>query len=180
MSCTGTQDIGAFASGVWLNLGSPTDISALSISGWVTQQNTIGSLNAYTAKCHTIVSGMYVCPDIDLGEYSILGAIYATQFWNYRAQAVAGAGGITPQWVSLRDGDSEIRRVNAGELMKSYVSLGQDAQQVLSLVAFYNDFTQNGTLPLSVDMWTILPPFGIGPAANAGIGGFNGRGYYRS
>lgn len=172
MSCTGdASDIGLWATGLWTTLGQPSDVSALTISGWASQSFTVGALNAYTNQCYSGISGAYVCPDLNQADFAILGAMYAVQFYNFRAQAMAGAGGVEKTWTELRDGDSVMRRSSPGELMKAYVAMANEAAKTLrNLVAFYNDYLQNGTLPHSVLYPTVIQNVG-------GVGGWAGSAY---
>lgn len=180
MSCTGdATDIGLWATGMWTNLGQPPDVSAQTISGWVVQPYTVGTFNTLTNQCFSPVSGAFVCPELDDAEFGVLGAMYAVQFWNYRAQAMAGAGGVDTTWSRLSEGDSTIQRASPGELMKVYAAMARDAQLNLRFViASYNDYVQNGSMPNSVLYPTIVNDWGAG-YGTSGPGGFP-RGYYRS
>lgn len=151
--CTDASVIGDFATGLWVTqLGSPSDVSALTISGWVTQSFTIGALNNYTFQCFSGVSGN-VCPVLYQDEFAILALMYMQQFWTYRAQATAGAGGVLLPWTALRDGDSEIRRVDPAALMRTYQSMSNAANKQLNAMIVQYNRAQGG--PTSIDFYDI-------------------------
>lgn len=155
MSCTGASDIGLFATGLWESLGNPTDVSALTISGWVYQTNTLGTLNNLIDTCYTGGNG-YVCPDLTNTEYSILGAMYQVQFYRNRANALAGTAGTTLSWYRLREGDSDIARANPSEMMKTFQKMAKEANDELNkMVSYYNKQSQGGNVPRSVDFYNV-------------------------
>ena len=159
MSCTGAGDIGLFATGLWEDLGSPADISALSISGWVTQTNTLGTLNNLINQCYTGAQGSYVCPDLTNTEFAILGTMYTMRFYRNRANSLAGAGGTTPMWYTLKEGDSTISRANPSEMMKTFQSMSINAREGLDkMVSYYNKYSNGGTVPRSVNFYTLENP----------------------
>lgn len=181
MSCTGdASDIGLFSTGLWQSLGSPDDISSIYISGYVTLPSTLGTLNAYIASCYSGVSGAYVCPDLDYGSFAIIGMIFTQGYYLNLMKANAGAGGaqkLTQQLIELSEGDSRIRWTNPGELAKVYLQAAQDAQaQLKYLVKAYNDNSQGGNIPRSINYLSFgVPYYGYG----GGIGYYGAGGAYR-
>jgi hypothetical protein len=155
MSCTGASDIGLFATGLWTNIGQPSDISALTISGFVAQPSTLGALNAYIGTCYS-GDGVNVCPDLDEGSFAIIGLMYLQSYYMSLMRANAGAGG-TLRLVELREGDSTIRWVNASEIAKTYSAAAKDAaSQLKYLVKAYNNNSQGGNTPRAIDFPLII------------------------
>ena len=158
MSCTGlgAADIGNWATGIWINLGAPSSLSALTISGYATQNFTIGKLNAYTALCYSGVSGTYICPDLDDGGFAILEQMFLQSYYLQLMQANGGAGGTTRIVASIADGDSKIVWQNGVAMAKVYLEASQTATKNLNnLVRNYNNQSQGGNLPRDVSYYNI-------------------------
>ncbi len=169
MSCTGQGgDIGQWATGIWVSIGSPSAISALSISGYAAQSFAIGQLNAYTAQCYIPVSGAYVCPNLDDGSFAILGQMFLYSYYMQLMNSSAGAGGAR-MVQEIVDGDSRIRWVNGSELAKTYLAAAQTAQKNLNnLVRNYVNNSLGGNAPRSVDLYNIDNSWNGSAAFNGG------------
>jgi hypothetical protein len=160
-----TSGISQFSTGLWLDLGQPTDLSALSISGWVTQPQTLGRLNSYVGTCYTGIgytgsnSWDYdVGPDLTNGDYSILGQMFMVTYYNQLVRKCAGAGGTQKIVQSLAEGDSRVQYVNAADLARVYTENVKEATKTLNyLVNTYNTNSQGAYDPRSVNYYTILP-----------------------
>lgn len=161
-SPSGAQDLGTLASGIWqYNLGSPTNISSLVISGYFAQDYVVGQLNAKIGTCYSGVSGWAISTDIDNSELAILGAMFMVSYWGQKVSSAAGAGGVSDTWVAMRDGDSDIRRASPSELMKIYTSMFRDANNQLNYLT--NEYLVHGvgsTLPRSVDFYSFYYGYG--------------------
>ena len=148
--------IGVFASGVWQNIGSPTSLAAGSISGWVTQDQTLGKLNNLIGSCYSGISGL-VDPDIGREEQSILEQLFLVNFYRQEVQRVIGAGANL--WVRIHEGDSDLSRANPSTLAEIYERMQKDAQDnLLTLVNLYNRNSQNANRPQSIDFYNIEAP----------------------
>ncbi len=169
MSCTGQgDDIGQWATGIWVNIGSPSAISALSISGYAAQSFAIGQLNAYTAQCYIPVSGAYVCPNLDDGSFAILAQMFLYSYYMQLMNANAGAGGTRLVQV-IKDGDSVLQWTNASELAKTYLAAAQTAQKNLNnLVRNYVNNSLGGNAPRSVNYFDIDNSWNGSAAFNGG------------
>lgn len=132
MSC---QYILTMASGVWQDLGNPSDISPTYISGWFTNESNIGKLNNHIYTCFSGSSGC-ITPSLGAEEQSIYCEIYKINYYNKRIIESLGAGGI--QWTELRDGDSTVRRANPTEASKAYIQMKKLSDENLTdLIASY-------------------------------------------
>ncbi len=169
MSCTGQgDDIGQWATGLWVSIGSPSAISALSISGYAAQSFALGQLNAYTSLCYSGVSGAYVCPNLDDGSFAILGQMFLYSYYMQLMNSSAGAGG-TRMVQRIADGDSRIEWVNSSELAKTYLAAANLAQKNLNnLVRNYVNNSLGGNAPRSVDFYGIDSSWNGSAAFNAG------------
>lgn len=170
-TCTGgAESLGILASGIWSNnLNSPSNISALTISGWFSQDYVVGALNAKISTCYSgsnAGSGVNwaICPDIDDGSLNILGLQYLVTYYQGKVAGAAGAGGIE-NYTSARDGDSAWTRVSPAELMKVYSSMAKEANAQLNYaVAEYVQNSQGSRLARSSDYVSFLPPSAVYPS----------------
>lgn len=108
------------------------------ISGWLA--NNIGQLNTKIFQDYS-VSGNYFLPsgNFNAEERAIYKQIFLCQ--NYEKQARNTLRGIMDgsSFVSLKEGDSEITRINKNEVAKVWRGLARDAREDLDkLVTSYN------------------------------------------
>lgn len=170
-TCTGNaSDLGLLATGLWQNnLNSPTSVSALTISGWFAQDYVVGQLNAKISTCYSgsnngSGNNWAICPDADGGTLAILGAMYLVTYWDGKIAGAAGAGGVSDTWISLREGDSDLRRTSPAELMKVYSAMSKQANERLTyLTNEYIRNSQGAALPRSVEFWTIINGYPVYP-----------------
>ena len=161
---TGAALIGEWASGIWISLGSPSTLSALTLSGYASQPNTLGTLNARLGTCF-LGSGLngtgyaYMAqPLLTSAELAIVEGLFLVSWYNQLAFATMGAGGTTIPWARLREGDSSIERSSPVNIGKEYREMAKDANQVLNyLVGAYLD-NERGTAS-SVDYLNPAYPY---------------------
>lgn len=142
------------ATAIWLDLNSPSDLSAAAIQSKLTSSAFLGQLNSLVGQCHVIATGD-ISPVLDTDEQGIYAKMYQSDFWTRKIAAIANGTDIS--WVSMADGDSRIVRASPVDQMRLYRDMQKqlnDELRVLSNayradgattrdVAFYN-FT-NGT-----------------------------------
>lgn len=117
-----------------------------SISGWLT--NNLGLLNTRIYTCFS-GSGDYIqnTGRFKFEEEAIYKQLYLTSYYKKKTRSVL-LGIDTIDFVSLKEGDSQIQRHNKGEIAKTYRGLANDAEnQVDKLVTQYNLY---GAKPLQV------------------------------
>lgn len=156
-----SAQIGLFATGLWEELGSPSDIAANTISGWVSQDQTLGKLNNLIGTCFSGVgySGVGtwnydVSPDLSNLEFGILDQMYRVTYYQRLIRNIAGAGGTFPVQ-QMAEGDSKIQFVSAAELAKVYTDNLKNAQDQMKYLV--NAYIKLDYAPRSVDFYTILP-----------------------
>lgn len=112
------NEIFTLATGIWQDLGSPTAISAVYISGWLVQSGNLGSLNNKLSTCFYF-SGDSQCivPYFAGEEASIYSLVYKVNYYNQQVQASVGPAGA---WTRLTEGDSTIVRT---DISKTYLQL---------------------------------------------------------
>lgn len=156
--------IGNWASGVWIDLGQPPNVSALTISGFAVAPNTIGRLNNLIGTCYS-GSGYAgpgtvdydVVPDLTDQELALTNALYLVSYYNGLVQGAmgagatisAGAGGMP--WQQIREGDSTISRPNIAAIGATYVGLAKEANaQLKYLVNAYRENVLGSNTPRNV------------------------------
>ena len=138
--------IGEFSSGLWLNLGQPATLSALTISGFVTQPSTLGSVNNRlgTSYSGTGYLGTGVTfdtvPDITNKELAIVEGLFLVSWYNQLAMSTMGVGGSTIPWTMIREADSRIDRDRASSIGKTYQEMAKQSRLYMEyLVGAYVD-----------------------------------------
>ena len=159
------QSIGEFAIAQWENIGQPTDVNVSTISGWVTQPQTIGQLNSYLGTCYSGVGYTGACswnndisPDLTPAEFGILDQMWQVRYYSQLIRKCAGAGGTQKIVQQLAEGDSKVTYVSAVQLAKVYTENLTNAQKRLNfLVNVYNENSAGTNTPRSVDYYMIEP-----------------------
>ncbi len=148
--------IGAFAQGMWDNLGQPDCLNLLTISGYVLQPDTLGWLNATIGSCYmaTGATGMGslnydVSPDLGTQELAILGARYEVTYYKHLSMAMMGTNPGNMPVLSVREGDSNISVGNPINVGKEYREMAKDANERLNYLV--GSYLSQGTGPRSVD-----------------------------
>lgn len=156
-----------WASGLWLDLGSPTNTTTSTISGYAVQVSTLGKLNNLIGSCFSGSgytgagsTNFQIGPDIGNTELSIISQLYLVSYYNNLAQATMGIGGSTIPWTSLAEGDSRIGRANVASIAKEYREMSRVVNDQLNyLVNAYRTNSAGSNIPRSVDYFN--PPPGL-------------------
>lgn len=165
-----------WATGLFTDLGSPSNTSTSTISGYAVQPNTLGKVNSLLSTCFSGsgytgagTSNYQIGPYVDPAVLGVIGQLYLVSYYNNLAQASMGMGGNALPWTSLAEGDSRISRVNAANLGKEYREMSKTAyDQLWNLVSAYRS-SEGGDLARSVAYYN--PPIGLG---NTTYNGGNG------
>ncbi len=154
-----------WATGLWTDLGGPPNISVSTISGYAVQPGTLGRLNSLVTACFTGsgyagtgTSNYQIGPYADGAILGIIGQLYLVSYYNNLAMASMGQGATALPWTRLREGDSQIDRVNAANIGKEYREMSKTAyEQLWNLVNAYRG-SEGGSIARSVDYYN--PPVG--------------------
>lgn len=160
-----SEQIGLFATGLWQDLGSPNDLSANTISGWVSQPSTVGKLNNLIGTCYSGIGytgvGSWnndVKPDLTDSEFGILDQMYRVSYYQQLVRNIAGGGGSNKIVQQMSEGDSKVTFVSAADLARVYTENLKEAQSALKYqVNVYIQNSAGGNMPSSVDFYTVLP-----------------------
>ncbi len=162
--------IGVWATGVWQDLFSPTNLASTTISGYAIQPSTLGRLNDLIGTCYSGIGytgatgGMGsinfdVSPDVGNTELAILGQMFLVSYYNNLAMVTMGQGGSTIPWTSIAEGDSRIARVNASSIGKEYREMSKTAYEQLNyLVNAFRNNSQGANVPRTVMYYNIASP----------------------
>lgn len=144
--CASATLVGLWSTGIWTNvLGSPPNVSALTISGYAIMPATLGWLNDSTSSCFS-GSGYAgpgtvnydTVPDLTSDELALITELYLQSYYNGLAQATMGYGGDSIPWTNARDGDQSITRANPAAIGAVYAGLAAKARSNLNyLVTSY-------------------------------------------
>ena len=166
--------LGAWATGIWTDLGSPSTLSALTISGYAVQPSTLGRLNSLIGACYSgtgyLGTGAVfdAAPDLTNRELAIIEGMVRTNWYNQLAQTMMGLVPADIPWTSLAEGDSKIARGNAINIGKEYREMAKQAQEFMLYLANAYSIDESG--PRDCE-YLSPPPVGYpGP-----LGGYNWR-----
>ena len=138
-------DIGLFASGIYENLGNPSNTSVAFISGWL--GSNIGQLNISIESAYTSIpaSGI-ILPALGVDEVSVYEQMFNQKFYTQAANSNLGASAY--DWSEITEEGSTVRRVSKNEIAKTYLSLAKESKdQVIKLTHLYR---KNKAKPVSV------------------------------
>ncbi len=152
-TCTGSWDtsyLSDWSSGVWTYaLGSPTAISAISLSGWAVSQFNVGKLNTMLQECHCVSSGV-VCPPYNVDELGFLEKLYMVGYFNGLARTAVGGNNV----VSTADGDGKISITNTAAISKNFFEAAKEANLEANYIA--SAYRSNDNLSRDVSYYYIL------------------------
>jgi hypothetical protein len=131
-----------FVSGVYLDLGEPIDYTPARLSGWFLDAANIGKVNNLIGTHISgvalldnsqVITGYSLEPNVGAEEYSIYKHVFEYEYYKSLARNVASSALQSSDWVSLREGDSSITRINKNELSKNFKSMASSAKEDLEL-----------------------------------------------
>lgn len=157
---------------IWLDLGSPTDLSPAAIQTKLSSAAFLGKLNALTANCYVLESDGTITPPLGLEEQAIYSLLYQVDYYTGKLNNVLN--GYNTNFISLVDGDSRITRSSAVDYGRLYRD--QQKQLMTQLSGLIGAYRVDGAGPLSVDMYNVV----YGGADGAYSGPMGDRSYYRS
>lgn len=137
-----------FVEGVSHDLGNPPEYPLFRLSGWFLDNANIGKLNNLIGSSISGVSyqnpsgvttGYGLEPYISNDQLAIFKMLFDYEYYKNMSRTVAqSAASNSKDWVSLKEGDSSITRINKNELSKNFRGLANDAKKDLdSAVKMY-------------------------------------------
>jgi hypothetical protein len=135
MSCVYFND---FIRSVHEEIGEAAGYSYEYLAYWFAGNYNLGRLNTLIDTCFSgsYVTGEYgemtsyaITPEMHSEETAIYQKIFELDFYSKMARNTLreiSSGGA--DWISLREGDSSITKINKNEVAKNYRSLSQDAK----------------------------------------------------
>ena len=136
---------------VWEDIGAPTDYSPTNIQTWMVYN--IGRLNTSIYTCYNAIGATGISPALGNQESAILGEIFKSNYYGRKIMSTLTAGSLATSWVSMTDGDSNIRRMSPSEAAKVFKDLKNQSDAQLRLQI--NDYRQGEATARSVDYYTI-------------------------
>ena len=131
-----------FVYGVYNDLGEPEDYTIAKISAWFLDNANVGKLNnligtqisgvAYKDQ-YGVVTGYDLVPNPSNDQLAIYKMIFDCNYYKHQSKNLArSAGMIGSDWTTLREGDSNITKINKNEISKNFRGLAQDCQTELN------------------------------------------------
>lgn len=117
-----------FATGIYEDLGSPTDITVSYISGWL--YNHIGDLNIAIDQTYSGLNET-ISPFPSGDEQAIYQNMFNIKYYNRASLSSIGAAG-TSSWTEIEDDGSRVKRVSKLDLSKSYLAMAKSANEDLA------------------------------------------------
>ena len=149
-----------FIQSVYDEMGEQAGYSQEYLANWFAGNANLGRLNNLIDGCFsgTYTTGIYgevlsydIEPDLGSQEMAIYKKIFEIDYYNKTARgALYGAGGLVSgqDWLTLREGDSSITRLNRNEVAKTYKTMSKDAMQELEQMI--NSYLKFKSLPQQV------------------------------
>lgn len=138
-----SQSIGAFASGIYEDLGFPSGITPSYISGWLI--SNVGLLNVSINTEYSGISGnIYstgcsgeLITGLGQDEEAIYKGIYNINYYQRKLSESLNAAAYDT-WVEIQDEGSRVKRVSKNDLAKSYTAQIKDSSaNIQSLISMY-------------------------------------------
>jgi hypothetical protein len=141
-----------FIRSVYEEIGEEAGYSFEYLAYWFAGNYNLGRLNTLIDTCYSgsYATGQYgemtsytITPEMGSEETAIYQKIFELDFYNKQARnTLKGAAGYSGgDWISLREGDSSITRVNRNEVAKNYKSLATDTRsEIDQMVQSYLKF----------------------------------------
>jgi hypothetical protein len=137
-----------FIENVYHDLGNPDDYPVFRLSGWFLDNANIGKLNnligtsfsgSRDVDSYGNITGYSIQPEMGYNELAIYKMLFDYEYFKNMTRDVArSAVSSSSDWISLKEGDSSITRVNKNELSKNFRGLASDAKKDLdSAVKMY-------------------------------------------
>jgi hypothetical protein len=173
MNCAYFND---FIRSVHEEIGEDAGYSYEYLAYWFAGNYNLGRLNTLIDTCYSgsYITGQYgemteykITPEMGSEETAIYQKIFELDFYNKQARntlkGVAGYGGAN-DWISLREGDSSITRINRNEVAKNYKSLANDTKEELNkMVQSYLKFRATPQQVVGDD--TVQASYYLGPGS---------------
>jgi len=127
------------------DLGEMSNYSVEYLSGWYLDNSNIGKLNNLIDSSFSgcvlkdslgVVTGGYITGDLNGEEQGIFKKLFEYEYYNRQTKyALSGmAGANANDWITIKEGDSSIQRVNKNESVKTLRQLSRDARQDLEFM----------------------------------------------
>lgn len=156
--------VGAWASGVWQEVNSPSNISPSYISGWLVQDDQLGQLNASIAGSWSGVSGYYMMPGLYPEELALMSAQFKVQWYGREFNRSLSVDSIISNWTSFREGDRGVTRPNASTIGQMFLQAKKDAlDEYNRLVVWYKNNVAGANRPSDQRFYSFPLPRPSGP-----------------
>ena len=130
-----------FVNGVYYDIGTPENYSVSRLYAWFLDAGNIGKLNnligtQISGICYkdndNVCTGYALLPEPSNEQLGVYKLLFEYEYFKSESRNVAkSAMTIDDDWVTLKEGDSTVTRINKNELSKHFRSLSRDAKEDL-------------------------------------------------
>jgi len=140
------------ASGIWLNIGEPTDLSVSTIYAKVASSGMLGQLDIAINGCHYFDESGCVVPPFTAEELGMYEQLYYIGYAFKKANQTQ-ANVTSSSWTSLREADTTIHRVNPNTSTTNWLLMYNNAKSNFDdMVSAYR---MNNSMARSVNFFGI-------------------------
>jgi hypothetical protein len=145
-----------FIQSVYDEIGEQAGYSQEYLANWFAGNSNLGRLNnlidasfsgSYVTGSYGEILSYDIDPDLSSSEMSIYKKIFEIDYYNKQARySLSGAAGVAGgnDWISLREGDSAITRINRNEVARTFRSMSKDCSEDLDkMVSSYLKFNNS-------------------------------------
>lgn len=149
-----------FIQSVYDEVGESAGYSQEYLAAWFAGVSNLGRLNnligssysgSYTTGSYGEITSYDIEPDLGGDEMAIYKKIFEVDFYNKQARnslsGIAGAGSSS-DWLTLKEGDSSITRINRNEIARTFKSLSTESREELKQMV--DSYLKFRTLPQQV------------------------------
>jgi hypothetical protein len=127
------QWLNDFVNNVYSDLGERDDYSFNYLLAWFLDPSNLGELNNLIDTAYICAKGnngyIYIDPEIGAEELSIYKANFEIFFYGRESKrSLATSYSSSGSWISLKDDDSSITRINRSDLARTFNLLQRDAK----------------------------------------------------
>lgn len=129
--------VAALAAEIYLDLGSPDNVSEAAIETWLATESNLGKLNTLLDTDFLIVAGE-ISPDLNYSEQAIYKLLYQIQYTKRQININTGAAAYVGEVLEIKEGNRTIKGINKNDIAKTLNTFLKDInEEILTLVQAY-------------------------------------------
>lgn len=140
-----------WATTLWYDLNSPSNVSLGYLSGWLSNSGTLGDINNRLGTCFWVSGDAPCIVDFTNDEGSIANAIYQITYYRNQRLGVlkGGVDNAAQAWTTIKEGDSTISRDARANIAREFGAMQREAEEKFRHLLSY--YTLNHTVPQGIN-----------------------------